>query len=262
MTTAVGFVGVGVLATAMIRGIRQSWPDRAIHLSPRSEAASRALAEGDSLITRHTSNAAVVAASDIVFLTMLPPQLDAATRGLPFRAGQIVVSCVASTPLADVQALVDPATACRAIPLPTMARREGPILLYAIPPAVRTLLEGQGDLIEAADEAEFGAYLSGSIVMSTYFRLQLALIAGLEGRGVPRAGAEAYVTSFLRAQAETSLHTDPAHLASLVAEHETPGGLNERVRRTLEQRGWFDEVAVAIATTMKLRRDELTTISE
>ncbi len=257
MTTPIGFLGVGVLSTAIIRGIRQSWPERAIHLSPRSEAASRALAEGDERITRHATNAAVVEASDIVFLAMLPPQLDEAVRGLPFRTGQIVVSCVAATALADVEALVAPASACRVIPLPTISRREGPIMLYACPSIVRTLMEGQGDLIEAQDEAEFSAYLLGGLVMSTYFRLQLAFIDLLEGRGVPRAGAEAYVTSSLRALAETSAKTEPALLASLPSIHETPGGLNERIRRYLEERGWFDAVGVAVSTTIPLLRQDL-----
>jgi pyrroline-5-carboxylate reductase len=255
--TTVGFLGVGTISTALIRGLRQQWPDLHVHVSPRSEAVSRALAESDRLISRHASNAAVVKSSDIVFLSMLPPQLDAAVRGLPFRRKQIVVSLVGGAPLADVEALVAPASTCRIVPVPTIARREGPIVLYKVPPTLRTLLEGLGDLFEAEDEAIYQAYVSCSWFMSTYFRLQTAMVDEIERQGAPRAGATAYVGSLLRALAETSVRADPASLASLPSLHETPGGFNQRIRLHLERQGWFGEISIAFQSIASLRRNDL-----
>ncbi len=262
MTQPVGFLGVGTIATTMIAGLRQSWPDLPIHLSPRSEAASRQMAEQDGRIVRHGSNAEVVEASGIVFLTMRPPQLDAAVQGLPFRDGQVVASALAGTPLAEIERLVAPASACRVLPLPMIARREGPLGLYAAPPSVTALLAGLGDAVDAPDEAVFDTYMAASASMSTFFALQAALARWLEGRGATPEGAAAYVRSLHRALAETSQRTAFADLPALVAEHETAGGLNQRVRTGLERQGWFDGLVEALDGLASLQRADLRTADE
>ncbi len=256
---SIGFLGVGTIATSMIKGLRLSWPDLRIHLSPRSEAVSRRWAAQDRHVIRHGSNAEVVEASAIVFMSMRPPQLDGAVEGLPFRSGQVVASCVAGTPLAEITRLVAPATACRVLPLPMIARREGPLVLYAAPAAVTELLAGQGDVVTASDEAVFDTYMAASASMSTFFALQSALARWLEGRDATPEAAAAYVRSLHGALAQTSQETEFAGLAALVAEHETPGGLNQRVRGELQRQGWFDAVGAALDGLSGLRRADLET---
>ena len=259
MTNDVGFLGVGVIATSMITGLRRSWPNLPIHISPRSEAASRRLAAADRNITRHASSAEVVEASGIVFLTMRPPQLEQAVHRLPFRTDQVVASCVAGTSLAEVARLVAPASASRVLPLPMIARREGPLGLYAAPPALVELMAGLGDVVTATQEAAFDAYMAASASMSSFFALQGALVCWLEARGAPADGAATYVRSLYRALAQTSQDTAFTELSSLVAHHETPGGLNQRVRTGLVREGWFAALGAAVEEVSRLRRDELKT---
>ncbi len=193
---------------------------------------------------------------------MRPPQLDGAMHGLPFRAGQVVASAVAGTPLAEIERLVAPAAACRVLPLPMIARREGPLGLYAAPPVVTALLAGLGDAVDAPDEAAFDTYMAASASMSTFFAQQAALAHWLQGRGATAEGAAAYVRSLHRALAETSRRTAFTDLPSLVAEHETPGGLNQRVRTGLERQGWFDALGEALDRLSSLRRADLKTADE
>jgi len=78
-----------------------------------------------------------------------------------------------------------------------------------------------------------------SAFMSSYFELQAALIRTAEAAGVSEPEACTYVTSLLSMLATTARHTAPEHFAGLVVEHQTKGGLNERVRATLLAAGWF-----------------------
>jgi pyrroline-5-carboxylate reductase len=254
---SIGFLGVGTLTTALVEGMRRHGIDDPIHLSPRSEAASLRLAETYTGVIRHRSNAAVVEASDVVVLATRPPQLDGAVRGLPFRAGQIVVTAIAGTPVADVAMLVAPAEACRVLPLPTAARGEGPLVVFKMPPPAFALFEPLGDIIEASDEAEFAAYAAVSAAMSTYFTLQLALIDWLRDNGASEEGAATYCRSLLRALAGTSLATDLSELGQLPMRHETPGGLNERVRSRLQRERWFDAPGQAFDGLAALKRADL-----
>ena len=253
----VGFLGVGTIATAMVYGLRAAWPSLPLHLSPRSEATSLALAAADPLIRREASNAAVVEASRLVFVTVLPTQLDTLMRSLRFRADQTVVSCVAGTPLAEIEAFVSPACACRLVPLPMIARREGPLILYPAIGQVRELFAGQGDLIAASDEQAFSAYVAGSAAMSTILALEHAMVTWMTRRGASSEGAATYVGSLVRSLAETAVRTDVRAWPTLVGDHETPGGLNERVRRSLQDQGWFEMLGVAFDGLASLKRGDL-----
>ena len=82
-------------------------------------------------------------------------------------------------------------------------------------------------------------------VMSTYFELETALIRRAMGAGVAEADARLYVTSLLSMLAGTARATRPERFGELVAEHQTKGGLNERVRANLLAAGWFDMPAKA-----------------
>ena len=178
-------------------------------------------------------------------LAMRPPQLDAALRDLGFRSDQIVVSCVAATPLEELASRVAPARVCRLIPLPTIARREGPLVLYPALPEIRDLLAHQGDLIVPPDETALAAYVAGSAAMSTILAMQDTIATWIASRGATPDGADAYVRSLFRALSETAVRTDPGARDDLVARHETPGGLNARVRGSLAAEGWFDALGAA-----------------
>src|SRR6476469_4671817 len=239
----IGFIGTGTISAAVIEGL-QSLPDAPeIGVSPRSEATSLALAAKFKLVSRAPSNAEV-ATADIVFLGMRPMHLEAAIDGIEFKAGQIVASMVAGFGLADIQARWPKATVCRFIPLPGIARGKGPMATYPAVPEIVQLMSPLGDLFVAPDEARihFGGLNS---FMSSYYELQRALIDVGTGAGLSESDARGFVVSLLGMLADTAQRTPDAAFGRLVEEHQTQGGLNERVRAALLQQGWFDATRTA-----------------
>ncbi|MDQ0391388.1 NAD(P)-binding domain-containing protein [Labrys monachus] len=243
-----GFVGTGTLAQAVIGGLQETHGDRCtILVSPRSEETSRALAARYPNVERAASSAAVVEGSDIVFLGMRPQQLAEGIAALPFRDGQVVVSFLAGVPLALVREKVRPAAAvCRAIPLPGIRLRRGPVVLHPGHALVEDLFGGLGDLIVADRESDLTAVSNASAMMSSHFAMQNRMVDWLSSRSVAPDVATRYVRSMFAGLAAIGLdgldrgeQLDPAH-------HETKGGLNERVRSHLASAGWFDEVATAL----------------
>jgi pyrroline-5-carboxylate reductase len=257
-----GFIGVGTLATAIIRGLRHRRPLLSIHLSPRSQATSLALSCSDERIYRHSSNAEVVDASQVVFLTMRPPQLATAVSGLRFRADQVVLSCLSGVTLAELKGLCEPAGIYRLQCIPSIAWGEGPLVLVPSNAQVLDFLGGLGTLIAVEDETVFGALWAGSTVMSTISRLQKALIDWKIAHGVPPHQATAYVHSLLHAVAKISARAEESTLTGLPQAHETPGGLNYRVRLWLEERGWFDMLGFALTATSQLKGESLTVLGD
>jgi pyrroline-5-carboxylate reductase len=239
----IGFIGTGTIAAAMVEGLHSVGAAPATLVSPRSETLSRALAERFPNVRRAAGNAEV-ATADLVVLAMRPAQLQEALAGLIFGPQQTLVSLVAGLPLAEVQKLAPHSPVCRVVPLPGIARGEGPITLYPRLREVVALLEPLGDLLVTASEAELN--MGGiSAFMSSYFELQASLIRTAQAAGVSAPEARTFVTSLLSMLAGTARRTPPEEFGKLVIEHQTKGGLNERVRDTLLAAGWFDAPATA-----------------
>ena len=213
----------------------------------------------DPRVRRHATNASVVEASGIVVLTMRPPQFEEAVSGLPFRRDQLVLSCLSGVGFAELREICAPAEVVRALPVPAIERREGPLILCPPSPRASSLFAGVCDLIEVADEATLTAIWPASTFMSSYFALQAKIIDWMTAEGADAVASSRYVRSLLRALAETSVRAGPSDLKHLVSEHETPGGLNFRVRTMLEREGWFSAVAGAFDATSRLRGADLNT---
>jgi pyrroline-5-carboxylate reductase len=243
----IGFIGTGTISAAVIEGL-QSLPDAPeIVVSPRSEATSLALSAKFKKVSRAKTNAEV-ATADIVFLGMRPMHLEEAMAGIDLKAGQIVASMVAGFSYADITARWPKATVCRFIPLPGIARGKGPMATYPAVPEIVKLMSPLGDLFVAPDEARihFGGLNS---FMSSYYELQRALIDVGTSAGISETDARGFVVSLLGMLADTAQHTPDASFGSLVEEHQTKGGLNERVRAALLEQGWFDAPRAALNAT-------------
>ena len=248
---SIGFIGTGTISAALVEGLQRLPQPPEIVVSPRSEAVSRALAERFAGVRRAASNPEA-AAADIVVLGMRPAQLEAALTGIGFARGQIVVSLVAGLSLDELARRAPRARVCRVVPLPGIARGVGPITVYPGLPEVVALLEPLGDLLIAEDEARLN--MGGlSAFMSSYFELQARLVQTAVAAGVPEDAARRYVVSLLSMLAGTAEQTPGARFGDLVAEHQTRGGLNERVRAALLADGWFDTPGRALRTIDDLR---------
>ena len=246
----IGFVGTGVISAAVIEGLcrvpeGETAPE--IIVSPRSEKVGRDLTARHPNVRRAKANQDVVDGSDVICMGVLPSQLPDVLRGLHFRDAQIIVSFVAGADLEDVAAHVDAKPRiCRVVPLPMIARREGPVLLYPAIPEIRDLLAPLGTLIEPANAAKMMAFAHGGALMSSFFAMANAGVAGLGAHGVPRDGARDYLMAMYRALAATGQAAAADALDDLPARHETPGGVNEACRAHLSGLGWFDAYRGAI----------------
>lgn len=238
----VGFVGVGAIAadvaTAILRGPNAAAVD--VVLSPRSAARSAKLAARFPQIRVAADNQAVVDASDVVVIAVLPTQVADVCGELRFRDDQIVAGLAAGWPPPKLAAVVAPATTvCQVIPLPMITLGVGPVVLYPAVSAVEELLAGCGELVVVDSEPELEVLSSVSGAMSSFFAFQNTLIDWAVEQGTARTLAANYASSLLQGLATESVATDPVVLRDAVPAHETPGGLNEYVRRSLEEDGMF-----------------------
>jgi pyrroline-5-carboxylate reductase len=245
--TSLGFIGAGAITEAVVQGLHAVGnATHEIHLSPRSEGRSRALAARYDRVIREDSNAAVIAKSDIVFLAVRPQKIPE-LQGLRFRAEQTVVSFLAGTPIEQLRSFVAPATRLvRVVPLPCIGLGQGPILMTPSDPTVEALFDKLGDLIVLSDEANFASLSTITGLMSSHFELQNVALDWLKTHKIPEAQAALYVRSFFSGLGAIGLAAGRAGQPIDVADYETRGGLNEACRLQLSGAGWFGQISEAL----------------
>jgi len=243
-----GFVGVGAIAEALITGLCAGGEQRGnFLLSPRNAQLSKGLAERFAFVKVAADNQAVVDGSDIVFLAVTPQIAAEVLGALRFRPGQRIVSLIATFNVARLQPLVAPATAItRLAPVPSVARRLGPLILCPPTAEMAALLEGLGQLIQLQTEAELDALWTVTGLMAPYFGLLNEISDWLTRQGVPQSQARPFVAALFEALSVTAADRSGEGFDALRAAHTTPGGLNEQSFRELKAAGWMKLFAQAL----------------
>lgn len=246
-TQRIGVIGVGNIAAAMLTGLATgAQPPRSVLLSPRSAETSAALAVRFPQMRVAADNQAVLDGSDVVILAVRPQVAQEVLGPLRFRADHRIISLIAIHPQARIAPLVAPATRItRALPLPPMARRIGPIAISPPDPELEAWLSTAGTVVAVADDHHFEAVWSTSALIASFYEMVSRAADWGVAQGLTRDAAERYAKSVFHAVAQPLADpgAKPAELAALA---QTKGGLNEQILRQLTEAGAFDEVGRAL----------------
>src|SRR5919109_1355759 len=165
-----GFVGTGAITSAIVTGLNAAGAGRdTILVSPRNAGVAAALAAKFSNITVAASNQAVLDVSDVVMLAVRPQVAAEVLSHIRFRPDHHVISLMGIVPLKKVAALVSPAAqVTRTIPLPLVADRRGPTVIYPPDPVAAQIFDRLGTTIEAASLDQLDAFSATTATMAPY----------------------------------------------------------------------------------------------
>jgi pyrroline-5-carboxylate reductase len=248
ISMTLGFVGTGAITAAIVTGLSSEGGARpAIRLSPRNAAVAAGLANRFENVSVCASTQEVLDGSETVVLAVRPQVAVEILSGLRFSSAHIVISLVAGFPARRVAELVAPAEKIwRAIPLPSVAQRRGPIALYPPggPPAELFSLLGQVFGIE--NEDQLNALSTATSTMAAYFGFVGHIASWVARQGMPEQQAREYVARMFAGLADAGLDASHQSFEDLATSHATPGGLNEQVLRDLTDHGVFDTLTDAL----------------
>lgn len=217
-----GFLGTGEITTALVRGLHGQ--DHQFLVSPRNaQVAAMLAAEVPGLIV--VPNEDVVENADVVFLCLLASTAWEVLPGLPFRAGQTVISVMVDAPLAKLRAVCSPVKEIAiAIPLPPIATGGCPLPVYPASPILDTLYGAKNLVLPQPSETALNAHLGVSAMCSPVLDQLLTAIDWLAAHTGDPAAAEAYVAAMIRGYLpERAAQGD---LAAALKKLSTEGGLN------------------------------------
>ena len=248
-----GFVGTGAITSAIVAGLNAAGIGRdTILVSPRNAETAAALAARFSSVTVAASNQAVLDGSDVVMLAVRPQVATEVLSELKFRADHHVISLMAIMPLEQVRGMVAPASkVTRAIPLPTVADRRGPTVIFPPDPGAVAIFDRLGTTIAATSADQFGAFSAATATMAPYFAFAGEIAGWLERHGVPAHVARTYVATVLQGLADTAVREKELSFAALAGEFATRGGINEQVAGHLKQHGALAALSDALDAVLQ-----------
>lgn len=227
MCMRIGIIGTGTIATAVVEGL--AGDGHRITVSERSRTRSQDLADRFDEVSV-ADNQTVLDASDVVFLGLMANDAPDILAPLRFHDRQRVVSLMADATLADVAPLVAPAEAAAVmIPFPAISRGGSPILALGDTALIEGLFGVRNTVVPLASEDELAAYMAAQSVLSA-----TALMVSRTAQWLaPRVAEPTEAEVFLRRLVASAL--DGQHSDTLLAQLDTPGGYNQRMRVAMEE---------------------------
>jgi pyrroline-5-carboxylate reductase len=264
----VGFVGTGKISSCLVRGYCSAGdggrPAKVL-VSPRNADKAAALQKDyPDLVEIGTDNEDVVRRSDVVFVGLLPKVAREVLPKLPFggdNSGKLVISMMAAIMIEELCGLVDvPNTQIiRTVPLPSAARREGPILSHPPNAACEEVLRVVGTPVACAEEKEMTPLVCLTGHISPFFELMRTTESYMTDNGVDAKVARKYVSSFYSALARgTEVTVDTDTLAEMTEEAATPGGINEQALEYLQGTDHFELQTASLGRVMDRLQGRLT----
>lgn len=249
-----GFIGVGTIASAIVRGLCAGSEPASILLGPRGTRCAELVAEFPTRLRVAADNQAVADGCDVLFLCVLPQQAAAVLEPLRLRDDQLIVSVLSTASAESVAsaARLPMSRIVRALPLPAVGERCGVTPLWPSTHAsVVRIFELLGGVIEAADERELLTLASVTCLMGQLYAQMAEAQGWLVAQGISSEQARRYVSSIYlggvsnanAAAARASAAADGAAgadvFSALVAE-QTAGGINEQLLGKMREAGTLD----------------------
>ena len=236
-----GFIGTGKIATSVITGICSSNISfTKILVSSRNKLNSQKLSKKFKKVIISKNNQQIVDSCNWVFLSITPSVGEKIIKSLKFRPNQIIISFISTITLVQLKKAVKvKAKIVRAIPLPPISLKKGPIPICPPNKKVKEFFDKIGTTIEIKNEKSSINFWATSGMMAPFYELLSVMTNWLVKRGVKRNNAQKYIISLFLALSEDAAANSKKGLKYLVKESQTPSGLNEQGVKELSRAGFY-----------------------
>jgi len=240
----IGFIGTGKIASSVITGICSSTIlYNKILISPRNKIIAKNLKRKFKNIIIAKNNQEIVDNCNWVFLSITPTVGQKIIKELKFKSNQTIISFISTITLTQLKkAIKVKAKIVRAIPLPPISLKKGPIPICPPNKKVKDFFNKIGTTIEIKNEKSSINFWSTSGMMAPFYELLRIMSNWLVKKGIKRDNAQKYITSLFLALSEDAAVNSKKDLKYLVKESQTPKGLNEQGVRELTKLGFYKKV--------------------
>ena len=236
-----GFIGTGKIAASVITGICKSKISfERILVSPRNKFIALKLKKKFKKVFIAKNNQEIVDKCNWVFLSLTPEIGKKIIKDLNFRKEQTIISFISTITLAELKKAISVnVKIIRAIPLPPISLKKGPIPICPANKKVKSLFDKIGTTVEIKKEKSSINFWTTSGMMAPFYEVLRVMADWLVKKGIKRNDAQRYITSLFLALSEDAVVNSKKDLKYLVKESQTPKGLNEQGVKELTKAGFY-----------------------
>ena len=236
-----GFIGTGKITSSVITGIcNSSIKYNKILISSRNKKISKKLKKNFKRIFIEKDNQKIVDNSNWVFLAVTPKIGEKIIKKLKFKSNQKIISFISTITLSELKKMIKvKSDIVRAIPLPPISLKKGPVPICPPNKMVKNFFNKIGSTIEIKNEKLSINFWSTSGMMASYYELLKVMSEWLIKRGIKRSDAQRYIATLFLALSEDAVVNSKKELKYLVKDSQTPKGLNEQGLKEMTKKGVY-----------------------
>ena len=248
-----GFIGCGKITSSVVTGISKSTIkyDKII-ISERNKKNSNAIKKKYKKIIIEKNNQKIIDKCDWIFLAITPTVGEKILKDLKFKSNQIVISFISTISLNQLKKIIKKKIdIVRAIPLPPISLKEGPVPICPPNKKVKAFFDKLGSTVEIKNEKLSINFWSTSGMMASYYNMLDTMSVWLNKRGVKKLDAQKYVTSLFLALSKDAVINSNKDLKLLVKDSQTPKGLNEQGLKEMIKKNVYKSVTSTLNSIYK-----------
>jgi len=239
-----GFIGTGKISSSVIAGIcKSNISYKKIIISPRNRTIAKNLKNKFKKIIIAKDNQEIINSCNWIFLAITPSVGEKIIKNLKFKSNQTIISFISTITLSELKKMIKVKTnIVRAIPLPPISLKKGPVPICPPNKKVKAFFDKIGTTVQIKNEKLSINFWSTSGMMASYYEILKTMSEWLVKKGINRKDAQKYITSLFLALSEDAIVNSKKELRFLVKESQTPRGLNEQGLKEMTKKNVYKSV--------------------
>ena len=234
-----GFIGTGKISSSIIFGIFKSkLKVRIVYISSRNRSLAKKLNKKYSKIKVLNDNQEIINKSSIVFLGITPKVGNQILPKLNFAKHKKIISLISTINLDKLKKLTKNKNIVRATPLPPIEIKKGPIVICPPNKGAKNLFKYLGEVVEIKNEKLSNKFWATASIMAAYYEILNVSSNWLIKKGINKTSANNYISELFLSLSQDAVNKKSQGFKKLVADSQTPKGLNMQVLNELK-RGKF-----------------------
>ena len=242
-----GFIGTGKISSSIILGIFKSkLKVKKIYISSRNRSIAKKLANKFGRVKILKDNQEIINKSSIILLGVTPNVGNKILSKLKFSKNKKIISLISTINLANLKKLTKNRNIVRAIPLPPIEIKKGPIVICPPNKIVKNLFKHLGEVIEIRNEKLSYKFWSTASIMAAYYEILNTSSNWLIKKGIKKNIAQNYISELFLSLSQDAVNKKSQGFKKLVADSQTPRGLNMQVLKELKKAKFFTKFFKAL----------------
>ena len=248
----IGFIGTGKMSSSIIFGIFKSkLKVKRIYISSRNRNIAKKLAKKYSKIKVLKDNQDIIDKSSTIFLGVTPNIGNKILSKLSFSKKKRIISLISTINLDKLKKLTKNKNIVRVTPLPPIEIKKGPIIICPPNKSAKSLFKNLGAVIEIRNEKLSYKFWATASIMAAYYEILNVSSNWLTKKGINKTIANNYISELFLSLSQDAVNKKSQGFKKLVADSQTPKGLNMQVLNELKRGKFYSKLIKAMDNISK-----------